>query len=131
MHLENNYKRESDGEKAPEERRVVSLLVPEASVPAGLFQGAVWRECQREVDVTLQLPVVFVLVQQLGQEFRRECDQESLCDIFYKFLSSEKIADKLTLLMTAKCASMCRILHQIPMFSALSATVLLVSQTNF
>lgn len=37
----------------------------------------------------------------------------------------------LTLVMTANCANMSRILNQIPIFSALSATALLVSQTNF
>ena len=37
----------------------------------------------------------------------------------------------ITLLITASCANISIILNQIPIFSALSATALLVSQTNF
>jgi hypothetical protein len=37
----------------------------------------------------------------------------------------------LTLVITANCANMSNILHQIPMFSARSATALRVSQINF
>lgn len=78
IYLKYNYERESDGEEAPEKRCVVPELVSEAPVPAGLGHGAVGRERQREVHVALQLPVVLVLVQQLGQEFRSECYQEPL-----------------------------------------------------
>ena len=40
-------------------------------------------------------------------------------------------AINLTLVITANCANMSNILHQIPMFSARSATALRVSQINF
>ena len=40
-------------------------------------------------------------------------------------------ASRLTFVMTAKCAIMSRILNQMPMFSARSATARRVSQTNF
>ena len=44
---------------------------------------------------------------------------------------SVKVTKALTLLITASLASISRILNQIPIFSALSATARRVSQTNF
>ena len=52
----------------------------------------------------------------------------------YSAIVSQTIFGKpvnLTLVITANCANMSNILHQIPMFSARSATALRVSQINF
>ena len=113
------------------------------------------RDGQGEVDVAFHVPVVLVLVHKLGDELRRESDQESLNkdnDIFmlsrvlwkcrnycHSIFARNKqnkryVKDvylQLTFEMTAKWAIMSKILNQMPMFSALSATALLVSQTNF
>ena len=48
-----------------------------------------------------------------------------------KIVQTESNWIKLTLVITANCANMSNILHQIPMFSARSATALRVSQINF
>ena len=91
------------------------------------------RCCEGEVDVATHIPVVFVLINQLRYEFRSEGDEEPLKqELCIRVLCELRmIENRLTLVMTANCASMSRIVNQIPMFSALSATARLVSQTNF
>ncbi len=60
----------------------ISLVVAEGSVSAFgpvLAQPAtIWRGRQRKIHIATHIPVMLVLIDELGNELGRECDQEGL-----------------------------------------------------
>ena len=96
---------------------------------------------KREIDIARHVPLVFVLVDQFGNEFRRKSNQKSLkkkerkrklhTGLKTNFSFKNVLVTWLTLVMTANWANISKILNQMPIFSARSATALRVSQTNF
>ena len=90
-----------------------------------------WRFGEREHDIVIHsTPLsILILVHKFLNEITGECYQKCLQNEILLDDGLSKLFH--TLLMTANWASISRILNQIPIFSALSATALLVSQTNF